>query len=325
MPKRQRKDGRAGGGSRWYVAGVSDAPLPPAELARRVGVLDQNNPAESFDEMGARIRELVLEVIGGKDWFTPGKRVFDFGCGPGKLLRHFIEEAETTEFFGCDIDAPSIEWLKAHHSPPLNVFVCTEEPGLPLPDDYIDLAFAMSVFTHLTDHWAGWLLEIHRVLKPGGRFLATFLGRGMSEPIAGEHWDEDRVGMNILRPWQPWDHGGPSVQHSHWWLRAHWGRLFDFEVIEDPDASHGWVVLRKRDVKLTEAELVAPESGEPREFASLRHNIAQLARETEALAADRDAFAKELRLVTEHRDSVVQQLHAVPSPTASGFRAPWRR
>lgn len=276
--------------------------------------------------MGADLRRLVLDLIGGEDWFTSGKRVLDFGCGPGKFLRHFLAEAEVSEFIGCDIDAPSIEWLQEHHSPPLNVFVCEEEPGLPLPDDHVDLALAMSVFTHLTDHWAGWLLELHRVLKPRGQLIATFLGKGMSEPIASEPWEEDRIGLNVLRTWQPWIHGGPSVQHSEWWLRAHWGRLFDFEQIQDFDhPSHGWMLLRKRDVKVTEAELIAPEPDEPREFTALRHNVEQLTEETELLAADRTAFATELEAVTEHRDSVVAQLHAAPSAGGSRLRSLWHR
>lgn len=269
-------------------------PLPPEELARRVGVVDQENPLQSFESMGAGIKQFVLDVQ-GEDWFSTPRKMLDFGCGAGKLLRHFVEEAEVSEIYGCDIDEPSIEWLRENLSPPLRVFTCREEPGLDLPDNDLDLVLAMSVFTHLTDHWAGWLLELHRVLKPGGRFVATFLGRGMSPSIANETWDENRIGMNVLRPWQPWDIGGPSVQHSEWWLRAHWGRLFDFEQVEDPEqVAHGWLVLRKRDASATEAALEAIEPDEPREFTALRHNVAQLAAETVALARDRDTHRVEL-------------------------------
>jgi SAM-dependent methyltransferase len=267
---------------------AADAPLPPPDLAFRVGVLDPNDPVASFDAMGAGIRELVVGIQ-GEDWFAEGKRVLDFGCGAGKLLRHFLPEAERTEFIGCDIDEPSIDWLRENLSPPLQVFVCQEEPGLELPDEHVDLVLAMSVFTHLTDHWAGWLREIHRVLRPGGRFIATFLGEGMSESIAAEPWDPDRIGMNVLRPWQPWEHGGPSVQHSEWWLRAHWGRAFEFEQIEDrPDFGHGLVILRKREVELTDEALIEPEPDEPREIVALRHNVAQLSAETVSLAVDRE-------------------------------------
>ena len=290
---------------------MRDPPLPPIELARRVGVVDQDDPVASFDAMGAGIHQMVVNHQGA-NWFTEGKRVLDFGCGPGKLLRHFLEEAKRCEFIGCDIDEPSINWLREQLSPPLKVFVCREEPGLALPDAHVDLALAMSVFTHLTDHWAGWLLEIHRVLRPGGRFICTFLGRGMSESIAGESWDADRIGMNILRPWQTWDQGGPSVQHSEWWLRAHWGRAFAFDVVEDSDRlGHGLLVLRKRDVKLTEADLRALEPGEGREVSALRHNVSQLAAETIALAADRGRVMHELEAVTADRALVLAHVQAV--------------
>ena len=288
---------------------MSDAPLPPIELARRVGVVDQDHTLSSFDEMGANMREMVRSIQ-GPTWFTEGRRVLDFGCGVGKLLRHFLDEAEHCEFIGCDIDEPSIDWMRQNFSPPLTVFTCGERPGLELPDEHVDLTLAMSVFTHLTDHWAGWLLELHRILRPGGRLICTFLGEGMSESIAGEPWDPDRIGMNILRTWQPWDSGGPSVQHSEWWLRAHWGRVFEFEQIKDgPEFGHGLLVLRKRELAATTSDLEAPEPGEPREVEALRHNVAQLAAETNALATDRAAIAAALEATTA-------ALEAAPSSAA---------
>ena len=114
---------------------MGELPLPPAELARRVGVLDQDDPVGSFDAMGAHMRQMVLNLQ-GSDWFSGGRRVLDFGCGSGKLLRHFVGEAEDCEFIGCDIDEPSIDWLREHFSPPLNVFVCGEKPDLALPDEH---------------------------------------------------------------------------------------------------------------------------------------------------------------------------------------------
>lgn len=292
------------------MAGVR-APLPPPELVLRVGVVDQDDPLGSFDAMGANIRETIVGLQGA-DWFTRDRRVLDFGCGVGKVLRHFLDEARTCEFIGCDIDAPSIDWLREHLSPPLQVFLCDEAPGLPMPDEHVDLALAMSVFTHLTDHWAGWLREIHRVLRPGGRLISTFLGQGMSESIAGEPWDESRVGMNVLRPWQPWDSGGPSVQHSEWWLRAHWGRAFELERIEDGDAfGHGLLVLRKREVEVTVDMLEGPEPNEPREFAALKHNIHQLGHETAVLAHDRDLVMAQLHAVAADRDAISRLLGAI--------------
>jgi ubiquinone/menaquinone biosynthesis C-methylase UbiE len=79
-----------------------------------------------------------------------GRRVLDFGCGAGRVLRHFAPEAEAGgEFWGCDPYPPTIEWLKANLSPPFQFYVSEARP-LPHPDGYFDLIYAISVFTHIT-------------------------------------------------------------------------------------------------------------------------------------------------------------------------------
>jgi SAM-dependent methyltransferase len=41
-------------------------------------------------------------------------------------------------------------------------------PRLPLEDNYFDAVTAFSVFTHIDETESGWLLELRRILKPGG-------------------------------------------------------------------------------------------------------------------------------------------------------------
>jgi SAM-dependent methyltransferase len=304
---------------------VPSSPLPPAELCLRVGVLDREDPVASFAAMGAEQR-VHLDRLLGDGWLTGGRRVLDFGCGAGKLLRHLLDVPATGgELHGCDIDAPSIAWLQEHLSPPLHVFCVEETPGLPRPDATFDLVLAMSVFTHLTDHWAGWLLELHRVLRPGALLVATFLGEGMSEAIAGEPWDADRIGMNRARAWQGWDEGGPSVQHSEWWLRAHWGRAFEVLTVEDgPAFGHGYLVARRRDVALSGEDLAAPERGEGREARALLHNVEQLARDCAELGADRELIRRELEAVRADRE-LVDAARARLECELAAWRAPARR
>ena len=118
---------------------------------------------------------------------------------------------------------------------PFHVFESSEEAGLPQEDGFFDLIYAFSVYTHFTDNWAEWLLEHHRVLADGGILFATFLGEGMLEPLTGEKWDEDRIGMNPLLHGFPWDKGGPLAFNSPWWIRAHWGRAFEIVQLDAPD------------------------------------------------------------------------------------------
>lgn len=252
--------------------------VPPEDLTRRVGGLYEGPDREElFDQFGQLTRDELLELL-PDDWSFEGKRVLDFGCGSGRVLRHFLTEAQGAEFWGCDIHLPSIEWLEANLVPPLHVFVNPELPPLPHSDGWFDLIWAASVFTHLTSSWSAWLLELKRILRPGGLLLVSYLGQA-SELPGVDGWDENRTGMNVLDGGLIYgDEGGPTVLHSEWWIRAHWGRAFEIERIEAQHRRQGWVVMRKRSTPLSLEELEAVDSAEPREIEALRHNIAQIER-----------------------------------------------
>jgi SAM-dependent methyltransferase len=265
-----------------------DFPVPPFELASRVGCLENaEDPTALYEAIGKGTKETLVAAL-PEGYSLEGKRVLDFGSGAGRTLRHFIGEDTGAEFWGCDIDGPSIEWL-GENMPMVHAFTNAEVPPLDQPDGKFDVIYCISVFTHLTRHWAEWLLEMHRLLAPGGLLLATYMGRGFSQEIAGEEWDEDRVGMMVLAPGQGWDKGGPMVFHSEWWLRSHWGRLFDFLSLTeagfatiDPDYGQGLAVLRRKDVQLTPDDL-RKLSDDPREAPALDHNLDRLMAELEWL------------------------------------------
>jgi SAM-dependent methyltransferase len=266
------------------MTGSAERPYPPLELASRVFAVTgwTSDPFRAYEEIGAQTARALVRLL-PDDWSFEGKRVLDFGCGAGRTLRHFLSEAETAEIWGTDIDRPSIEWLGENLCPPLHAWHSEGNPPLGLEHGSFDLIWAISVFTHLTDNSIPWLLELHRLLKPGGLLIATYMGRWQSESFAGEPWDEDRVGMNVLHHTAEWDLGGPAVLMSDWWVRAHWGRAFEFLEVA-PEIHHmSWAVMRKRVLELTSADLEMPDD-DPREFAALRHNLRQIQRELFELA-----------------------------------------
>lgn len=263
---------------------IPDAlPYPPLELANRVGSLqDAAEPLKFYDELGRRAYEEIVNRL-PPDWTFTGKRVLDFGCGAGRTLRHFLREASEAEVWGCDIDAPSIDWLSENLCPPFHVCRNGPEPPLGRPDASFDLIWGISVFTHLTDSWSRWLVELHRVLAADGLLYLTFMGSGTSELIAGEPWDENNVGMNVLKHGQSWDLGGPMVMHAPWWIEEHWGRAFEI-VSLSPDgfasvpsfAGHGSVLMRRRNLEVDVEMLERIQPGDTREAQALAHNVAQL-------------------------------------------------
>lgn len=261
---------------------AATAPRPPLELANRVGSLKgQANPWTQYDFVGEQTRREIQARL-PDSWTFDGRHVLDFGCGAGRTLRHFLSEAELGEFWGCDIDAASIDWMQKALCPPLHVARNGPAPPLPFEDGTFDLVWAVSVFTHLADTWSAWLVEMHRILAPEGILIATFMGPALTELITGEQWRDDHFGMTVTRYGQSWEQGGPMVLHSPWWLEAHWGRGFEILRLDAAGFAaqgeyrgHGVVVMRRRNIDVSIADLEEVEPNERREALALAHSVRQ--------------------------------------------------
>jgi SAM-dependent methyltransferase len=266
----------------------SGLPLPPAGLAARVGVPADTDPLRFYLDEGRRLRG-VIEGLLPDDWRWADKRVLDFGCGAGRVLRQFAAEATEGQFWGSDIDAPSIDWAATHLSPPFRFLRNELTPPVALDTESLDLIWAMSVFTHITEAWAEWLVELHRLLAPGGFLVASFLGEGIWEALIGSAYREDQVGMAVSRKWD-----GPAawVFHSEWWLREHWGRGFEVHRVQrphmgsdgQPDVTHSYIALRKREVELSVDVLQRIDPEEPRELGGLQTSLELAYRDVEHLS-----------------------------------------
>jgi SAM-dependent methyltransferase len=116
----------------------------------------------------------MLEITGADGFaFSPGDRILDFGCGAGRMIRHLQPLAATCEIWGTDISAPHITWCKRHLSPPFRFATTTKVPHLPFEDRSFRFVYCGSVFTHIDDLADAWLLELRRLLAPGGRLYVT--------------------------------------------------------------------------------------------------------------------------------------------------------
>lgn len=288
-------------------------PYPPSHLRYRVGDLSAAaDEIAAYNAVGRACYEVLVGSLPTGSELT-GKRVLDFGCGAGRTLRHFLAADQGARLYGCDIDATSLAWLKEHAGDRIDLVQVQDEPGLPLPADSFDLVYAFSVFTHLSQRWAGWLLELHRVLAPQGLLFVTFFGTDAGPRLMSETWDEDSIGMLVLGEGAPWDQGGPFTVHSEWWLREHWGRAFDVlslepSVLDMGDGfRQGTLLLEKRTVELTVDELERPDPAKRQELeafahqqkialrhsgsvrATLEHQIAELEATASRLRAEHDA------------------------------------
>ena len=267
------------------IAGAGEAraaPIPPRDLIDRTGPhrpeLSDESFIRRFYEESGRVRKAgILEALPDGYSFD-GRRVLDFGCGTGRVLRQFLPEAASGEFWGCDLHPPTIAWLTQHLSPPLHFYVNDRIPT-PHADGYFDLVYAISVFTHITHEWSAWLLELHRILKPDGLLLVTIIGpEGWGKSLRRPP-DENDLGMCVhsLGPSLD-DTSGAHVLHSPWWLRSRWGRAFEIVSLKSSgfagnDPGQGSVLGRKKDVALTRDDLERPDPDDPRELRAQRQQL----------------------------------------------------
>lgn len=107
------------------------------------------------------------------------------------MLRHFPGRAGDRELWGLDIDAVPIAWCQEHLSPPFLFATVTTEPHLPFEDDYFDLVYCGSVFTHISELADAWFLEIRRVLRPGGFAYLTIHDKTSIDILLGPYKDRE--------------------------------------------------------------------------------------------------------------------------------------
>jgi SAM-dependent methyltransferase len=278
-----------------------DEPIPPVALTARLALApDAWSDVEGYLQRGKDALGAIERALPA-DWTWDGKRVLDFGCGAGRTIRHLSGLIRNGEIWGCDIDPACIAWCREHLGPSISFVANGSDPPLPFEQERFDLVYALSVFTHIDRLWASWLLELHRVLAPGGFLVATIMSEGMSQRVAGVAWDDSRVGMAVYECGQRWELGGPMVLHSPWWVREHWGRLFDVIDVRSrgffDDAGqraqddHGVAVLEKRSgpMSLSVADLERPNPSEPREASALQDDVLRLRAEVGSLRALLDA------------------------------------
>ena len=141
----------------------------------------------------------------------PAGSVLDVGCGRGRIAETLVGYL-TGRYEGFDVDADAVRWCNEHLAPKAANFrfktaalhnTCYNPEGkaaaetftFPYEDEAFDVAFLASVFTHLlTKGLANYLKELRRVLKPGGRCVASYflLNEAAERAIAAKTVPADR-------------------------------------------------------------------------------------------------------------------------------------
>jgi SAM-dependent methyltransferase len=92
--------------------------------------------------------------------------LLEIGCGAGGLLK---ELSRTSVAYGMDVEAESMKYCQERG---LERLCLGDAAALPYRSEQFDAVVCVDVLEHLDDDRAA-LADIYRVLKPGGRLLAT--------------------------------------------------------------------------------------------------------------------------------------------------------
>ncbi|MEO8210043.1 MAG: class I SAM-dependent methyltransferase [bacterium] len=143
-------------------------PIPPKDLWLSYG------DTEEEYLLGKENIEALLGILDNSGFtLKENHRVLDFGCGAGRMIRWLKPYSEKCEIWGTDISSEHIYWAKNYLKPPFNFATTTTVPHLPFEDNYFDLIYAGSVFTHIDDLTDAWLLELRRIISKDGRIFIT--------------------------------------------------------------------------------------------------------------------------------------------------------
>ncbi|MBA3543824.1 MAG: class I SAM-dependent methyltransferase [Chthoniobacterales bacterium] len=129
--------------------------------------------------MWEEIGRLQFEFLRAKG-MKPSDRFLDIGCGALRGGLHAIAYLEAGHYCGLDsnrslIEAGRRELKLAALEEQTPRLALNEQFELGLFEQQFEYLLALSVFTHLfANHIVRCLVEVRKVLAPGGRFFATF-------------------------------------------------------------------------------------------------------------------------------------------------------
>ena len=208
------------------IQGDHQERVPPTNLIKRVH--GQGDTA-GFYIVGATAANDIDEILihvgrSGKDIAN----VLDFGCGCGRVLVHLKKSNPAWNLYATDIDAEAIRWCQDHIGQ-LALFATNDpDPPISYPDNYFDLIYSISIFTHLPEQMQNnWLSELNRIVKPDGILILTTLDIGLRQ--AGDA--KGGFAYDSTVPTEGLPDFYQLTHHSHDYIMKHWSRYLEISEI----------------------------------------------------------------------------------------------
>ena len=156
-----------------------NVPIPPDYLLYESFRLDY----EKYYFGGKRSAQWLTQHL-EKHLDLNKKDILDWGCGPGRIIRHLPQIiGNHCNFFGTDYNEQSIHWCKAN-LPNITFHHNSLNATLPYKNRSMDVIYGISIFTHLSkQQHLDWFAELYRVLRPNGIMLFTTHGDNYKQKL----------------------------------------------------------------------------------------------------------------------------------------------
>lgn len=137
-----------------------------------------------------------------------GRRILDAGCGAGPLSAKLRERGAVVS--GFDLSAAMLALARQRLGEDADLVVADLAAPLPYRDAAFDDVVASLVLHYLED-WSGPLAEVRRVLRPGGRLIAS-----VNHPMLYTGLNPDADYFDLVAFSYDAEHAGRTVTYTNW-------------------------------------------------------------------------------------------------------------
>ncbi|MGH8095162.1 MAG: class I SAM-dependent methyltransferase [Chthoniobacterales bacterium] len=211
-----------------YLASLLAKKHPETAMSLAVG--------GDYEVMGEALRQRLVRF-----GLQPDNYLIDVGCGSGRLAFACARSdfRDTLRYLGVDIVPEMLAFAAEKCRQPRWRFELVTDPRIPENDEVADMVCFFSVFTHLMEEESFlYLREARRVLRPGGRIVASYLDIAMPA-----HWEIFEANVQSAR----WRQEKPMDIFLSAAFFETWAARLELDLIEDraPDCGQRTCVLQK--------------------------------------------------------------------------------